>query len=355
MSATSTPSRPMRGARKSISTDSASLVSFRPLFAESGFLLLCTPNVPGVNLIEWSAQNRELIQQQLHKGASILFRGFDVADIDQFNRCIDAISGGALEYLFRASPRTQISGQFNIYSSTDYPSGERIFPHNEHSYSPVFPLHLYFYCDTPSETGGETPLGDTRQILSRIDPQVREAFARKRILYVRNYGDGMGLPWQTVFQSEVRSEVEAYCAQIGVEAEWKSGNRLRTRQRGPAIVRHPQTGERIWFNHATFFNALTLPDSIRENLLREFGPLDLPQNTFFGDGTPIPDDVVRHLQQIYREVMVEFPWQKGDVVLLDNILTVHARNAFSGRRKILTAMAIAQKSADLAFDQGAAS
>ncbi|WP_194791290.1 TauD/TfdA family dioxygenase [Pseudomonas sp. UFMG81] len=349
MSVTPLSSRPMRGARKSISSDTSSLVSFRPLFDE-GFPLLCTPNVPGVDLVAWAAQNRALIQQQMHKGAAILFRGFDVPGIDAFNQCIDAISGGALQYLFRASPRTQITGQFNIYSSTDYPSGERIFPHNEHSYSPVFPLHLYFYCDTPSETGGETPLGDTRLILERVDPQVREEFARKGILYVRNYGDGMGLPWQTVFQSEVRSEVEAYCAQIGVEAEWKSGNRLRTRQRGPAIVRHPQTGERIWFNHGTFFNALTLPDSIRDNLLREFGPLDLPQNTFFGDGTAIDDDVVRHLQQIYRDVMVEFAWQKGDVVLLDNILTVHARNAFTGRRKILTAMAIAQKSADLALD-----
>jgi alpha-ketoglutarate-dependent taurine dioxygenase len=150
-----------------------------------------------------------------------------------------------------------------------------------------------------------------------------------------------------VFQSEDRGEVEAYCTKIGIQAEWKSGNRLRTRQNGPAIVRHPLTGERIWFNHGTFFNALTLPDSIRDNLLREFGPLDLPQNTFFGDGTAIPDDVIRHLQGIYRDVMVEFAWEKGDVVLLDNILSVHARNEFTGYRKILTAMAIAQKSADL--------
>ena len=39
--------------------------------------------------------------------------------------------------------------------------------------------------------------------------------------------------------------------------------------------------------------------------------------------------------------------EQGDVVLLDNILSVHARNEFTGYRKILTAMAIAQKSADL--------
>lgn len=336
-----------RGARKSLSTDPTRLVSFAPMFEGLSMPLVCRPAVSGVSLVEWATQNRALIESKLLEHAVILFRGFQVADIGEFNRCVDGISGGALEYLFRASPRTQISGQFKIYSSTDYPAPEKIFPHNEHSYSPVFPRHLYFYCDTPSTTGGETPFGDTRRIFARIDPAVREEFTRKRIMYVRNYGDGMGLPWQTVFQSEDRAEVEAYCAKIGIQAEWKPGNRLRTRQNGPAIVRHPLTGERIWFNHGTFFNALTLPDSIRDNLLREFGPQDLPQNTFFGDGSPIPEDVIRHLQGIYREVMVEFAWEKGDVVLLDNILSVHARNEFTGYRKILTAMAIAQKSADL--------
>ncbi|ROL75558.1 TauD/TfdA family dioxygenase [Pseudomonas vranovensis] len=338
-----------KGRRKSLGASAQQLVAFSPLLEGGSMPLLCRPTVPGVGLVQWASENRELIEQQLDKHAAILFRGFDVQDIETFNRCVDVISGGALEYLFRASPRTQITRKLNVYSSTDYPAVEKIFPHNEHSYSPVFPLHLYFYCDLASQTGGETPLGDTRLILDRIDPQVREAFARKGVLYVRNYGDGMGLPWQTVFQTEDREAVEAYCRKIGVEPQWKPGNRLRTRQRGPAMVRHPRTGETVWFNHATFFNALTLPDSIRTSLLAEFAPMDLPQNTFFGDGSAIPEHYITHLQQIYREVMVEFPWQQGDVVILDNILTVHARNEYTGPRKILTAMAIALNSVDVAI------
>ena len=338
-----------KGRRKSLSLDQSSLVTFSPMFADRPLPLLCTPSMPGVNLIEWAGQNRALIESKLDQHATLLFRGFNVPDIHAFNQCVDAISGGALEYLFRASPRTQITKKLNVYSSTDYPSAEKIFPHNEHSYSPVFPLHLYFYCDQPSATGGETPFGDTRLLLERIDPQVRDEFIRKRVLYVRNYGDGMGLPWQTVFQTEDRAEVEAYCARIGITPEWKPGNRLRTRQQGPAVVRHPRTGDTVWFNHATFFNALTLPESIRDSLLAEFEPQDLPQNTYFGDGSPIPEDYIRHLQQLYREVMVEFPWQRGDVVVLDNIFTIHARNGYSGPRKILTAMAIPLKSTDVAI------
>lgn len=345
--------RPSRGNRRGVSADPARLVTFEPLFATATIPLLSRPVVRGVSLVDWASENRAVIEEKLLAHGAILFRGFGISGLDEFDRCVDVISGGALEYMFRASPRTQITRRFNIYSSTDYPAVERIFPHNEHSYSPVFPLHLYFYCDTPSATGGETPLGDTRHLLAHIDPAVRDAFVRRGIMYVRNYGDGMGLPWQTVFQTEDCAEVEAYCGKIGIEAEWKPNGRLRTRQVGPAMVCHPRTGESVWFNHGTFFNALTLPETLRDSLIAEFGPEDLPQNTFYGDGAPIEPQIITHLQDAYRAVMVEFPWQEGDVVLLDNILTVHARNAFTGNRKILTAMAIAQRATDLAAADGA--
>lgn len=338
------------GARKTISTGQPELVTFEPLIEQGTLPLACRPAVAGVSLADWGGQHREQIESHLCRHGAILFRGFGVADVAEFNACIDAISGGALQYLFRASPRTQIDKSFNIYTSTDYPADEKIFPHNEHSYSPVFPLRLYFFCDTPAATGGETPLGDTRALLRRIDPEVRDQFARKKIMYVRNYGDGMGLPWQTVFQTQDRQEAEAYCRGVGIQVEWKSGDRLRTRQIGPAIVRHPRTGEAVWFNHGTFFHWLSLPEKVRDGLRAEFSEEDLPQNTFYGDGAPIENEVILHLQDAYRRSMVEFPWEKGDVLLLDNMLALHARNEFTGYRRILTAMAEAFRSAELEID-----
>lgn len=335
--------------RKPIRVDEDSLVRFTPLNPGSAYTAVCEPASPGVSLVAWAEANRELIERKLLEHGALLFRGFPVASAQAFDDCISALSGGALEYKFRASPRTQVDPRLNIYTSTDYPKDQRIFPHNEHSYSPVFPLKIFLWCDIAPLARGETPIGDTRAITRAIDPEVRERFARLGIMYVRNYGDGFGLPWQTVFQTDDRAQVDAYCASVGIHTEWKADGRLRTRQVGPALVRHPRSGETLWFNHATFFHVSTLPPSVRDALEADFADDDLPQNTFYGDGSPIEPQVLEHLRSIYLQHMTEFPWRHGDVLLLDNMLSVHARNEYDSPRRILVSMAEALNSTVVAL------
>jgi alpha-ketoglutarate-dependent taurine dioxygenase len=332
-----------RARRQRITT----LAEFRPLLDDTALPLVCTPSVDGLSLSQWAKNHRDDIQNRLQRHGAILFRGFVVNDAAEFNACIDAIGGTALEYRLRSSPRTQVDAALHVYTSTDYPASEKIFPHNESSYAPEFPLQLFFYCHTPATARGETPIGDTRQVLERIDAEVRECFQRRQVMYVRNFGDGLGLAWQDVFQTTSAKEVEQYCAAVGSTVEWLPGERLRIRSVGPAIVKHPGTGELSWFNHATFFNALTFPPSIRGTLLSRYAPDELPQNTFYGDGAPIEPEVIRHLQAAYRDAMVEFPWKTHDVLLLDNLITAHARNEFIGPRRILVGMAGTGRAIDL--------
>jgi alpha-ketoglutarate-dependent taurine dioxygenase len=323
--------------RKTLSLSAEQLVSTGFLEPDADLPFVLRPIVEDVNLADWAKLNRPFIDQQLLQHGALLFRGFNLKTAHEFSDVCRAISGELLEYRERSSPRSAVAE--NIYTSTDYPADQSIFPHNEHSYSLTFPLRLYFFCETPALEGGETPIVSTRKVFQRLDEQLKQRFREKKWMYVRNYGDGFGLAWETAFQTVDKQEVECYCRAAGIEVEWKEGNRLRTRQVREPVIKHPATGELIWFNHITFFNITTLAPSIRETLLTGFAMEDLPSNSYYGDGSVIEPEVVAQLREAYLEEMISFPWQRGDLLLVDNILTAHARAPYAGPRKILVAMA----------------
>jgi alpha-ketoglutarate-dependent taurine dioxygenase len=299
--------------------------------------LVIKPAQQGLDLIAWAESHREFISAHLAHHGAILFRGFELNTADDLEGFIKATSGGhMLEYRDRSSPRTMV--QNKIYTSTEYPADQSIFLHNEGTYWLTWPLKLYFSCVTAPEQGGETPIANSRNILARIDPLVRERFAERSVLYIRNYNDGFGLTWQTVFQTEDQSVVEQYCRDNRIEFEWKTDNRLRTRQLRQAIAQHPLTGDLVWFNHAAFFHVSTLEPMIRDVLLESFKEEDLPFNTYYGDGSRIEPSVLDELREAYKQETVSFPWQRSDVLLLDNMLTAHGRAPYTGARKILAGM-----------------
>lgn len=300
--------------------------------------LVIEPAVEDVDWIAWASnpQTRALIQQRVTTHGGVLFRGFPFSTVSSFQQFIVALSGPLIEYQERSSPRSQVEGF--VYTSTDHPAAQTIFLHNEHSYNLTWPLKISFCCLVPAATGGETPIADCRTIVQHIDPAIRQRFIDKQYLYVRNFGSGFGLAWQTAFQTDDPATVEAYCRAKQIEVEWRGDGRLRTRQIRPAVARHPHSGELTWFNHATFFHVSTLEPAVRDALLAEFAEEDLPNNTYYGDGTPIEASVLDELRGAYTQAMVSFPWQQGDVLMLDNMLTAHGRMPFTGARRVVVAM-----------------
>lgn len=324
------------GTRKSVKVSSEDLVRSRPLFDSGDLPLLVEPAGGAVNLADWLRDNRETVEGRLARHGGILFRGFGVDDLAAFETVADAVCGGLLDYRERSSPRSRLQG--NVFTSTDHPADQEIFLHNEQSYNLTWPLKILFYCQVPAQAGGETPIADCRRVFRRIPEEIRQAFRRRHYLYQRNFGAGFGLPWQTAFQTDDRAEVERYCAANDIEWQWRDGDRLRTRQVRRAVVDHPRTGDTLWFNHATFFHVTTLEPSVRDALRANFADDELPNQTFYGDGAAIEPEVLDTLRAIYRQETVAFPWQQGDVLVLDNMLTAHGRRPFSGRRSIAAVM-----------------
>src|SRR5262245_24032377 len=237
--------RPKAARRKAIHLSPEVLVSERLLQPDRSLPLLIEPAVEGLNLPQWATNNRHLIQQRLQRHGGILLRGFKLSSVEEFELLLQSLAGELLEYSYRSTPRTQVSGR--IYTSTEYPAHQTIPLHNEMSYTRNWPMILGFFCVEVAPEGGETPIADSRKVFNLIDPAVRDLFARKQVMYVRNYGDALDLSWQNVFQTEDREEVEAYCRSSGIEFEWKSNNELRTIQVCQAIATHPDTGEQVWF------------------------------------------------------------------------------------------------------------
>src|SRR5262245_14778171 len=184
--------------RKALSTSGEGLVELSRLDAADALPLVIQPIVNGVGLRAWAEGNRDLIEDWLLKHGALLFRHFDVGGVEEFEALITTLYGRALAYLERSSPRSQVSG--NIYTSTDYPAEQSIFLHNENSYQQSWPMRIAFFCRKPPGAGGETPIADCRRVFARIDPAIRESFAQRKWMYVRNLGGGAGLSWQTVFQ-----------------------------------------------------------------------------------------------------------------------------------------------------------
>ena len=298
--------------------------------------LVYRPAAEGVNLAEWARANGDELERQLLAHGALLFRGFGLDSAEQFEQFARAVSPDLLDYFERAAPRLTVGN--NIYTSTEYPADQPIPLHHEMSYSHNWPAKIMFFCLRPAAGGGATPVCDDRQVFGLLDPAVKERFMRRKVMYVRNYGEGLDLSWREAFQTDDRAAVEDYCRAARMSCEWRSGDRLRTRAVRQVVATHPRTGETVWFNHAHMFHISNVGSAVREALLAQFAEDELPRNAFYGDGSPIEASALAGIRDAYDRTAVRFAWEQGDVMLLDNFLTSHGRDPFAGARKVLVAM-----------------
>ena len=292
------------------------------------------------SLLSYYTVNYNYLEMKLLDHGAILFRGFGVNTPSNFARCVRTLNGDLLDYVDGNSPRTKLAA--GVYTSTEYPSEYYISMHNELSYSHKWPRKLFFGCIVAPREKGETPIADSRVILNSLDPAVVEEFTRKGVKYVRNLqgGHGIGPSWQDTFETTDKAVVEQYCADVANTVQWQADGSLKLTQVRPAVAKHPQTKECVWFNQADQFHPSTHPKRVYENLMSAYRGKEgeLPQNALFGDDTPIAPSMLEHIRDTARTNSVVFPWQEGDVLIIDNMLTCHGRMPYAGARKILVAM-----------------
>lgn len=303
-----------------------------PLVVESG-----SQNKSIELLSDLAISQREFFRQRLLQYGAILLRGFDVRTIDEFENFARLFSGKEFfNYAGGVSPRIALSK--GVYTSTEYPPNLTLALHNELSYSEIYPRHLYFFCQTAPQIGGQTTLGDSRRILRNISPKTVGLFKHKKIRYDRNLTaeKGAGYSWQEAFETDDREAVENQCRKIGADFEWKPTGNLRVSQVRPATAIHPETGEEVWFNQADGFHSSALDAETYDWIISNNEEFRL--NSCFGDGSPIAEGMLECIRGVLQKETVPHRWQTSDVLILDNMLAAHGRMPFSGARKIALAM-----------------
>ena len=289
----------------------------------------------GVRSLAFIKKHKATIQRLVDENGALLIRGLKVHSSKEFGNILaQAFDSPLLQYTYRSTPRTEFRG--NIYTATEYPSNQIIEQHNENAYSNSWPNRIGFLCYIEPTVGGETPISCSKTLYDRLPQEIKTAFEEKQVMYVRNYID-VDLPWTEVFQTEDRSEVESYCQDNNIEFEWLE-NGLRTKQVNPATAVHEQTKDKLWFNQAHLFHVSNLEKDVADTLISTVGLENLPRNTFYGDGSPIPEAYLQTIRDLYKETKIKFKWKKNDILLLDNMRFTHGRETFEGERQIIVGM-----------------
>ena len=320
---------------KAVSLPEKDLIKTSYLQPEQTLPLVIEPNSEEVDIADWARNNREFFESNLRQHGAILFKDFHINSVSEFENVAGAITP-SLFGEYGDLPREGVSKK--VYGSTPYPEDKAILFHNESSHLHRWPQKIFFLCVKAAESGGETPIVDCRKVYQMLSPQLREKLEEKQLMYVRNYVEDLDVSWQDFFHTNNKSEVESYCKNAGMEFEWLENNGLKTAKLRPAITTHPKTGEKIFFNQIQLHHISYLDAAVRESLLSEFGEKSLPRNVYYGDGSPIEDSVIEEIGAIYEQAAISFPWQAGNMIMLDNMLIAHGRNPYIGERKIVVAM-----------------
>ncbi len=319
-------------------------------------LVLQPSNSPSLSvLMDELKSERDWLESQLLEYGAILFRGYDIQSPEDFQWVAHYFIDEFIDYTRGISPRSKVSGK--VYTSTDAPKFVPIPLHCELSYTPNPPSRIMFFCHTPALKGGETPIADMREVYLSLDEDVRQRFEQRGLRLIQNVPAknslGLGKTWQEMFATDERSDVERACERMEIAYQWKPDNTLQLINHRPAFLTHPVTGDRVLFT--SFYNFHdSWSDEFRihhqlfiagllgiTELLRAFTRKpadDYPHHCTFSDGSEIHRQDILAVRKALRAHAVTFPWQQGDLLVIDNLRVSHGRMPFRGKRKTLTAM-----------------
>jgi hypothetical protein len=303
----------------------------------------------------WFQEHKDVFDGALTEVGALILREFALSDAQSFSRFIQHYPSMPSGYAGGGAKRSEVADRVYDTVQSRAPTS-RIGMHQEMSYLPAYPKQIAFFCHVPATADGETLIADIRRLESLLPPRLFNGVKEKGIRYIRSarasgqhvdapqeHQDYLRFyyrPWPEVYGTTDRAKVENEVQSAGQDFEWLSDGGLMTSYTSPGFVTHPLTGKSGWFNSITIYHgnhvAAALPPEVYARAFPAGAPK--PFDVLFGDGTPLPEDDVLELCRILDSISVAPRWQAGDLMLVDNILTAHGGNSWTGPRDVLVSM-----------------
>ncbi|MCA9109583.1 MAG: TauD/TfdA family dioxygenase, partial [Planctomycetaceae bacterium] len=141
----------------------------------------------------------------------------------------------------------------------------------------------------------------------------------------------MGRSWRKTLRADNRESAESRLRDFGYSWEWLDDDCLRATTPVLPAIREISPGRH------SFFNQLIAASSGWKDTRN-----DPSRAITHGDGQPLDREVVLMASELASEFTFDVNWQPGDVALVDNRISMHARQPFSGPRKIWASLANAE-------------
>lgn len=277
---------------------------------------------------------KQYLQALLRKSGAVLFRGFPVNTASDFNDVVEAFGFEELPYVGGAAPRTNVVGR--VFTANESPPDQKIPFHHEMAQVPEFPSKLFFFCEVEPGSGGETPIVLSHIVYERMKDKYPEFVAKLEehgLIYTRVLGEDddpsspIGRGWKSTFLTKDKNIAEQRAAELGMKLEWLEDGVKSIMGPIPAVKYDSTRQRKIWFN--SMVAAYTGWEDARNDPVKA---------VTFGDGNPLPADIIYDCLKILEEESVAIPWHKADVLLLDNLAVLHSRKSFSPPRRVLASL-----------------
>lgn len=289
---------------------------------------------------EWIGANRAALLKRSVAHGAVFFRGFPIRTATDFDRFIAAFDLPYFRYEESLSNAVRVVKTDRVFTANEAPPSVSIYLHHEMAQTPIYPSRLFFFCEHAAETGGATPLCRSDVLwakLSRECPQFARDCEQKGLKYTNvmpaanDAASGMGRSWQSTLAAETQAEAERRLRQLNYSWEWLPDGCLKaTTPVLPAVRMLPD-------GRVSFFNQLIAAFKGWKDERN-----DPAKAITFGDGTPLDRTGVDTAVRLGDELSFDTPWQTGDVVLVDNYVTMHGRRTFTGTRKVLASLIAAE-------------